>query len=355
MNLDDPSLYARFDPQGMLAEINGLPDQLQQAWELGRQYPLPEWQDIRQVVIAGMGGSAIGADLLMAYAAPQCPVPLFTQRNYLLPAWAKGPQTLVIASSHSGNTEETLSCFEHALASGCRILAITTGGKLSDLARQAEVPLWQFEHHGQPRAAVGYSFGLLLMALIRLGLISEPIEEMEETLRTLRAQQENLWVEVPVVKNPAKRLAGQLLGRWVTVFGADILEPVARRWKGQINEIAKAWAEFEALPEGDHNTLAGLLNPEPLLRHAMVIFLRAPSYHPRNLLRVHLTQKAFMKEGLNTDFVDAKGESRLAHLWSVLHFGDYTAYYLAMAYGIDPTPVEIIEGFKQEMKAASNT
>jgi len=352
MNLDDPSIYARYDTQGMLSEITDLPAQLQRAWELGRQLPLPNWQSIEQVVIAGMGGSAIGADLLIAYALPFCPIPIVTLRNYLLPAWAKGNRTLVIASSHSGNTEETLACFENALANDCRILTITTGGELSRAALQANMPLWQFEHPGQPRAAVGYSFGLLLMAFIRLGLIPEPTEEMEETLRILRAQQETLGAEVPVVRNPAKRLAGQLLNRWVTVIGADILEPVARRWKGQINELAKAWAEFEAIPESDHNTLAGLINPEMLLTHSMVLFLRAPSYHARNLLRINLTQKAFMKEGLNTDFVDAKGTSRLAHLWSVLHFGDYTAYYLAMAYGVDPTPVETIEGFKKEMKAA---
>lgn len=353
MNLDDPSIYSRHDTQGMLSEINGLPAQLQRAWELGRQLPLPNWPGIEQVVIAGMGGSAIGADLFIAYALPYCAVPIVTLRNYLLPAWAKGKRTLVIASSHSGNTEETLSCFENALANDCRILAITTGGELSRAALQANMPLWQFEHPGQPRAAVGYSFGLLLMAFIRLGLIPEPAEEMEETLRILRAQQETLGAEVPVVRNPAKRLAGQLINRWVTVIAADILEPVARRWKGQINELSKAWAEFEAIPECDHNTLAGLINPEELLSHSMVLFLRASSYHPRNLLRINLTQKAFMKEGLNTDFVDAKGTSRLAHLWSALHFGDYTAYYLAMAYGVDPTPVETIEGFKKEMKTAA--
>ncbi len=176
MNLDDASLYTRYDTQGMLAEINDLPAQLQRAWHLGHRLPLPNWQGIERVIIAGMGGSAIGADLLITYATPYCFIPVFTLRNYLLPAWAKGQETLVIASSHSGNTEETLSCFEHALTSGCRILSITTGGELSHAAQRSGTPFWQFEHPGQPRAAVGYSFGLLLMAFVRLGLIPEPTE-----------------------------------------------------------------------------------------------------------------------------------------------------------------------------------
>jgi glucose/mannose-6-phosphate isomerase len=140
------------------------------------------------------------------------------------------------------------------------------------------------------------------------------------------------------------------MGRWVMVFGADILEPVARRWKTQVNELAKAWAQFEALPEADHNALAGLTQPSQALSTSMALFLRAESYHPRNLLRTELTKQAYMLEGLNTDFIDAQGESRLAQLWTALLFGDYMAYYLALLYEIDPTPIEMLEGFKQQLK-----
>ena len=152
----------------------------------------------------------------------------------------------------------------------------------------------------------------------------------------MRSQQANLQAEIPVVRNPAKRLAGQLMQRWVMIFGADVLEPVARRWKTQINELAKAWAQFELLPEADHNALAGLQQPEQGLSNTMALFLRAPSYHPRNLLRTELTKQAYMLEGLNTDFYDAQGETSLAHQWTALHFGDYMAYYLAMLYEMIP-------------------
>jgi glucose/mannose-6-phosphate isomerase len=352
MNLDDVSAFAKIDTQDMISEIDGLPDQLMAAWDLGKNLSLPDWDDIQTILVSGMGGSAIGADLLRAYISPVCPVPVITQRNYGLPGWTKGSKTLVIASSHSGNTEETLSTYESALERGCRLMAVTTGGKLAQAAEENGVPLWRFEHKGQPRAAVGYSFGLLLAALNHLGFVPDAEEELRMAVSAMRAQQKSLRAEIPVVENPAKRMAGQLFGRWVAVLGADILAPVARRWKGQISEIAKAWGQFEFLPESDHNTLAGLYNPEGTLSNTLVIFLRAASYHPRNQLRTALTKKAFMLEGLNTDFIDAQGETPLAHLWTALHFGDYTAYYLAMAYGVDPTPVEAIEGFKQEMRQA---
>jgi glucose/mannose-6-phosphate isomerase len=297
-----------------------------------------------------MGGSAIGADLVATYVAPSCTLPVIVHRDYDLPNWAQGPETLMIASSHSGNTEETLSSFQRALTKGCRILAITTGGKLEEDARAAGVPVWKFEHAGQPRAAVGFSFGLQLAALFRMGFIPDPGFDIQQAVGAMITQQENLRMGIPVKQNLAKRLAGQLHGRIVAVFASDFLAPVARRWKGQLSEVAKSWSQFEFLPEADHNTMAGLLNPEKALEQMIMIFLRATSDHPRNTLRLDLTRKGFMQAGLNTDFVDARGEAPLANMWTTLHMGDYTAYYLAMSYGVDPTPVEAIEGLKAEMK-----
>jgi glucose/mannose-6-phosphate isomerase len=349
MNLDDFTKFKEIDTQNMLAEINGLPEQLSRAYQLGLTQKLPAWDGTRNVLITGMGGSAIGADLLSAYVADSCPVPLYVLRDYSLPAWAQGSQTLVVGSSHSGDTEETLSSFEEALQSGCRCLAITTGGKLGELAARNKAAIWKFQHAGQPRAAVGYSFGLLLALLVRLGLVTDPAPELEKAVAAMRQQQESLKAEVPAVHNPAKRMAGQLMGRWVAVLGSGILAPVARRWKGQLSEVAKSWAQFEFLPEADHNTLAGVVNPEERFAQMMVLFLRSSLEHPRNQLRTELTRKGFMVEGLNTDIVEAFGDTPLAHIWTALHFGDYMAYYLAMAYEVDPTPVAAIENLKGEM------
>lgn len=356
MNLDDSTTFATLDKQDMLAHIDGLPDQLQTAWELGLSKDLPEMPGLRQVLVAGMGGTIIGADLLEAYLAPRCPLPIFISRDYDLPAWANSPETLVITISHSGNTAETLSAFSQATGRGCQRLAITTGGELAQEATRTAAPLWIFEHSGQPRAAVGYSFGLLLAACKHLDLLPDAAgvaNELDEAIAAMRAQQAGWRAEVPAAQNPAKRLAGQLVGRWVAVFGSGVLAPVARRWKGQVNELAKAWAQFEILPEADHNTLAGALQPEAGLAQMIALFLVSASDHPHNRLRAELTRKSFMLEGLNTDLITAAGEGTLAHQWTTLLLGDYVAYYLAMAYGADPSAVDAIVGFKTEMAAAT--
>jgi len=344
----------KIDKQDMLGHINGLPDQLETAWQTGQKHPLPDWSGIERVLITGMGGSAIGGDLVAAYIEPTCKLPVCVVRDYELPAWAEGSQTLVIASSHSGNTEETLAAYRQAAQRGCRRLAISTGGSLAALS-QADmdagqpVGCWIFKHTGQPRAAVGYSFGLLLSVFYRLGLIPDPAAELKGAATAMRRQQAELKVDVPVVNNPAKRIAGQLMGRWVAVFGSGLMAPVARRWKGQISELAKAWAQFEALPESDHNTLAGCLYPPEVIPHTIALFLRSPSDQARNALRIEITKRVLMLEGMGTDFVDAQGKTRLENLWTCLHMGDYVGYYLAMCYEVDPTPVEALQSLKQEL------
>lgn len=353
MNLDDLNRFKQLDTLNMLGEIDNLPDQLGFAYRLGMKHPLPDWKNFKQVVIAGMGGSAIGADLLASYCASLSPIPVSVHRDYSLPLFARGQETLVICSSHSGNTEETLDAFEAARKAECRVIAVCTGGELAKRAKENDIPLWTFDHAGQPRAAVGFSFGLLLAMFQRLGIMPDQSKEMDDALASMKRSQQRLKADIPAVKNPAKRYAGQLMGRWVTFVGSGLLTTVARRWKGQINEVAKAGANFEFLPEADHNTLAGTENPQETLNaHTMTLFLRAPSDHPRNRLRSDLTRKAFMLEGMNTDYIDARGNTPLAHMWTLILFGDYMSYYLAMGYGVDPTPIKALVEFKQAMTEA---
>jgi len=353
MDLDDLDRFKQLDTLDMLGEIDNLPDQLGHAYQLGLKHQLPDWSDIRQVVIAGLGGSAIGADLLAVYCASLSPMPVSVHRDYGLPLFARGPETLVICSSHSGDTEETLDAFEAARTAGCRLIVVCTGGELANRARENSIPTWTFDHAGQPRSAVGFSFGLLLAMFQRLNYIPDQKDALEDALASMKRSQRHLRSDIPAVKNSAKRYAGQLIGRWVTIIGSGLLSTVARRWKTQINEVAKAGANFEFLPEADHNTLAGTMNPEEVLNpHTMTLFLRAPSDHPRNRLRSDLTRKAFMLEGMNTDYVDARGDTPLAHMWSLILFGDYMSYYLAMGYGVDPTPIKALVDFKQAMTEA---
>ena len=349
MILDDWEVFGELDPGKMLSEIDSLPRQLNDAWAFGQNMPLPDPSGIGNLVLAGMGGSAIGADLIQAYGLSQIPIPVIVCRNYELPAFT-GKESLVILSSHSGDTEETLSAFDHALETGAKIIAITTGGELASKAIHAGVPLWQFSHTGQPRAAVGYSFGLLLAMISRMGWISDPSKEVEDAVASMQVQQTSLRGNIPIAQNPAKRVAGQLMGRWPTIIGADFLVPVARRWRTQISEIAKAIAQFEELPEADHNLVAGVSNPHELIPKMMVIFLQASRYHERNQLRIKVTREVLMVEGFNTEIFEAQGYSRMAQQWTALHFGDYVSFYLAMSYGADPTPVPAIEDLKKQMK-----
>ncbi len=353
MNLDDVDRFKQLDTLNMLGEIDNLPDQLGYAYQLGMKHPLPDWIGFRQVVIAGMGGSAIGADLLASYSASLAPIPVSVHRDYGLPLFARGAETLVICSSHSGNTEETLEAFEAARKAECRIIVVCTGGELEKRAKASNIPVWTFDHAGQPRAAVGFSFGLLLAMFQRLGFIPDQKEVVDDAVASMKKSQEHIKADVPAANNPAKRYAGQLVGRWVTIMGSGLLSTVARRWKGQLNEVAKAGANFEFIPEANHNTLAGTINPHEMLNSkTMNIFLSAPSDHPRNHLRLELTRKAFMLEGLNTDVTDARGETPLAHMWTTILFGDYMAYYLAMAYEVDPTPIQALIEFKKAMAEA---
>jgi glucose/mannose-6-phosphate isomerase len=163
-------------------------------------------------------------------------------------------------------------------------------------------------------------------------------------------QQAILGPESPVNKNPAKRLAGQLFGRMIGIVGSDLMSPVAVRWVGQINELSKAWAQALILPEMDHNILAGILNPTEQLSKLAVVFLKSKTDHLRNSLRSDFTRELLMLEGINTDVYQASGESDLEQLWSAIQFGDFTAYYLAMAYSVDPTPIPAIEQLKNVMK-----
>ncbi len=337
------------DPENMLAYIDALPDDLEKAWSLGQAYELPEFPKISKICIAGMGGSAIGGDMLASYLAKGSKVPIVSWRNYSLPDWARGEDTLVICSSHSGNTEETLSAFDQALKSGCSILAFSTGGELQKRARQAGKSCWIFEHYGQPRTAIPFAFGILLAFLYRSGLADFDLTELDEAVSAMSTQRELLTAASPLHQNPARRLAGQLLGRNVIILGAGENEVIARRWKGQIAELAKAWAAFEAIPEMNHNALAGLEAPESLFEKTSAIFLRAKMDHPRNQIRIEHSMQQFLIAGMAVDSVHAVGSSRMAQMWSLLQFGDYVAYYLALDYGVDPTPIEALNALKRKL------
>ncbi len=261
VNLDDAKIYQRLDPANMREDLHGLPEQCRAAWRKATDFKLPQdYATIDKVVILGMGGSAIGGDLVRSlFSSKKKPI-VFVNRDYDLPAFVDD-KTLVIASSYSGNTEETLSAFSQALKNKCKKLAMTTGGKLKVMAEEASVPVFVIDYKGQPRAALGYSFMPLMAFLQNLGLLEGKIAEVEAMIKGVEKLLGELRETVPTHSNQAKQLAAKLHGKVAVIYGAGIVSEVAHRWKTQINENSKAWAFYEIFSELNHNATVGYQFP----------------------------------------------------------------------------------------------
>ena len=353
MNLDDPKIYEKLDITNLHERISNLPQQCRQAWQSAIALPLPkDFKKIDKIVIIGMGGSAIGGDLLRTLVSLQSKVDVIVQRDYDLPK-SVDKNTLVIASSYSGNTEETLSAFHQALETPCKKLVITTGGKISEIAAQNGVPLFSFGYSSEPRAALGYSFFSLLAFLHNLDIIPDKLLNINETLDTLNKISSKLCKDIPAKKNAAKQLAAKLYDHLVIIYGAGILSSVAYRWKTQINENSKAWAFSETLPELNHNAVVGYKFPDEMAEKSFVIMLRTTDLHPRTLKRYDITSAILSKAHIPHEIIDAKGTTPLCRMMSSILLGDYASYYLAILYEINPSPVEIIDYLKKELSSSN--
>ena len=248
------------DPVDMLGRIKELPKQIQGAWQVTRAAQLPPaYGDVRNITVIGMGGAAIGGDLAAALLADELKVPMSVHRDYGLPAFI-GRDSLVIASSYSGNTEETLSAFEEARKRGAKVLALTTGGTLATQARAANYPVVTFSYKARPRATLGYSLGLVLGSLTRLGLTRDLSADIDAAIADLAKLEER--VHEGARTNDAKKLAIQLYGRVIFAYGAGVMGVMARRVKGQWNENAKNWSAYDVMSELNHNAVVGFPNPQ---------------------------------------------------------------------------------------------
>lgn len=349
MNFDRESCQA-VDSADMLGYIDDLPNQIESAWAQAQSAQVPDLSDVRQVVICGMGGSSISGELLAALVAESSPTAIMVNRGYDLPTWAAGPETLVVGLSHSGTTEETLSALGQGAERGCRMLAVTQGGKLGPLVEQAGGTVLSYQYSALPRASLGWLYGTLLAAAVRSGLIEDQAGGVTEAVDLLRMGRDVLGADAPPENNPAKRTAGQLVERIPIFWGSGLLEPVARRWKTQVNENAKTAAYFEAMPELNHNAVVGLDFPEPLMTRIAIVELVSKQYdHPRVRVRFRASYEIVLQAGIMVDRVTARGESRLAQQMSMIQFGDYLSYYLAVAYEADPSPIHNIVQLKQRL------
>ena len=339
----------------MLGAIAALPEQIDDGWKRTRNLALPaRHRNVRSVTVLGMGGSGIAGDLVQRVFADRLEVPVLPIRDYELPAFA-GADSLVVAVSFSGATEETISALASALQRRCPVAVIATGGPLRDVALRAELPLLTFPGAGQPRAAVGYTFTLLAGLLERAGVLKLDASDVEHAVAATREVVLGCAPAVPTERNQAKELAWSLVDRLPVIEGSGFLAAVARRWKTQINENGKSIAAAEELPEATHNTVVGYAQPETLRDHLFVIFLASTSDHPRNSLRAALSAELLGGSQISHQVVPVGGEGRFAQACSAIALGDFVSVYLAILYGLDPTPVDAIGRIKERLSAADET
>lgn len=349
LDLDDLAIYQKLDTANMLGQLYGLPQQCLTAWKNALAFKLPaDYQNINKVVILGMGGSAIGGDLLRSFITPMSKTIIVVIRDYELPSYVD-EKTLVIASSYSGNTEETITTFSKSLKLNCKKLVLTTGGKLQEMADTAGIPVFHIEHVSPPRAALGFSFMPLLAFFRNLGLLEGIVVDIDIMVGHLKKLLENWQESIPTNMNLAKKIAQSLFGKIVVIYGAGSVAEVAHRWKTQINENSKTWAFYEILPELNHNSVVGYNFPGDLLQYLAVIFLRTYNLNPRILIRYQVTAELLQQNNINFQMVDSSGENDLSHLMSLVYLGDWISYYLAILYQIDPTPVPAIDYLKARL------
>ncbi|HEX4753077.1 MAG TPA: bifunctional phosphoglucose/phosphomannose isomerase [Solirubrobacterales bacterium] len=323
----------------MIDDVLGIPAQLRDAlWRI--ESARLESSPSAGLFVCGMGGSAIGGDLAAAVLGDRLTGPLLTVRGYSLPSWAT-PEWMVLCSSYSGETEETLACLEAAETLGAKRVVASIGGPLVDRARETEVPVVGLPGIFQPRAAVAYMLVVAAEAAWLAGVAPRLHTEIDAAAAFLAEQSETL-------QQQAREIAALVAGAVPVVYGADLTTPVARRWKTQVNENAKSLAWWSDLPEADHNELLGWAGAAGDERPA-AIFLEDRDQHPRIARRFELTAATLKPNAAAVVRVETAGETRLERLlWAVM-LGDLVSLELSRQRGVDPDTVETIERFKEEM------
>jgi glucose/mannose-6-phosphate isomerase len=352
-NLDCPTTYSSLDSTGLRDRLRDLPRQCEIGWRLGRTFTLPEKREFPdKVVICGMGGSAIAGDLLADLVSIQPTVPIFVVRDFRLP-FLLDRRSLVIVCSYSGNTEETLSMFHQALRAGAQLMAVTGGGLLADEAGARKVPLLTIDLSGEPRSAVGYTLLLLLGILGVLGLVETTEEDVRAATRALRQQVSQFAEEVPTGDNLAKQLALALTDKVILIYGAGIFSGMARRWKTQFNENAKAWAFFETMPELLHNSVEAYGSSPKISQHVMALLLHPNTVDDQVSNRYHIVAQLLRHSGLSLRVLEGQKGQPLGQMLAMLLLGDYVSYYLAMLNEVDPSPTPAIVLVKQRLSERS--
>lgn len=349
--LDDLKKMKEIDPGGILNLLESFPQQLPEGRQLALEtdISLLSGKSFDNIVVCGMGGSAIGGDLVKAYAIDELKIPLIVNRDYRLPAFVD-ENSLVIGSSYSGNTEETLAAFDEALNRNAKLAVISTGGKIIDIAKSKGITHTILPPGLPPRAALGYSFSPLLTLLERLNLIGDQTTAFNETFINLETgviefAPENNWKN-----NSAKNAATILHGSLPLIYTDDWhFNAVGVRFRGQINENAKQLAYSAVLPENNHNELVGWKILGSLPSVVVGVFLEDIDIYPRVKFRMEFLHGTIEELGIQSITLHSKGESLLSRMFSLIQLGDWISYYMAILNEVDPKPVEVIDKLKEAL------
>ncbi|MEO0081300.1 MAG: bifunctional phosphoglucose/phosphomannose isomerase [candidate division WOR-3 bacterium] len=326
----------------MLTLVLGLPEQIEQARAIADRVDYGSVRRFDNVVVAGMGGSAIGGSVLRGLLGSELTLPIIVCRDYVVPAIVTR-RSLFFAVSYSGNTEETLSAFEQARRIRCRVIAVTSGGRLAELAQRAGVPVVLLSAGLPPRAALGYLFVPLLVGLEQLRICRSYRQDLVEAVGLIRKNR-RLWL------NRARVLARVLDSRLPVVYSTSrLLDAVAERWQCQLNENAKVMCHVNALPEQNHNELVGIGAPRFLAQRTVLIALLDAATHTRTRLRLKHLLEMTRTGYYRAVQLESQGRSELARIFSLLMLGDMVSVELARRRHVNPMPVARIDELKRRM------
>ncbi len=307
-------------------------------------------RDFKRIVFSGLGGSAIGGDLVKSYLYFESKLPILVFREYNLPAFLD-EDTLVFISSYSGNTEETLSAYQEAKARGAHLVCISSDGKLKENCLNDGFSFIEIPAGFPPRCALGYLSIIPLVILERLGIVSSKEEDIKEVISILKDLKNNcLNPQIGQKENIAKYIAKKIFNKFVFIYSTSInFDVAATRLRAELNENAKSLATSHLFPEMNHNEIEGFKNPAKLFKNFIVLLFNDKGIHPRVKKRMEITKEILKKEGLLCIEISSWGESLLSRIFSLIYIGDFISFYLSILYGIDPTPVDRITYLKKRL------
>jgi len=344
----------KLDRENMMSLLMDFPKQCLDALKIAEKAKIKASykRKYSQIIFTGLGGSAIGADIVKGLISDEIDVPIIVNRRYTLPNFA-GKDSLIFVVSYSGNTEETLSAYKEAKKKKAKVIAITSGGKLKELALKNNDSFITIPEGYPPRCALAYSFIPALTTLSRLGFIKSRKKEIQSMAKLLSNLQKNkLNPGLRGKANISKTIAEKIYGQIPFIYASETMASVATRWRGQFAENSKTLSSMHVLPEMNHNEIVGWVNPRNLLKKSVAIILRDKDDHSRVRVRMNITASILRKEGFKVLVFDSIGKSLLERTLSLCYIGDFASFYLAILSEIDPTPVDRITYLKNQLKKA---